>query len=104
MIQARAPNQTPSSLVCAASAARRRRTARAAAAASSRFSVSLVLVKPRDPLDGRGYVRAVVDGLADIGEADAREPSGLQDLRHGARNPVPQARRSTSLCSRSSAS
>jgi len=47
MIQARELNQTPSSLRCGVSASRRRPTARAAAAGSSRFSASLVQVKPR---------------------------------------------------------
>jgi hypothetical protein len=47
MIQARELNQTPSSLRCAESASRRRLTAPAAAAGSSRFSTSLVQVKPR---------------------------------------------------------
>src|SRR5215211_792206 len=47
MIQARESNQTPSSLKCAESVSRRRATARDAAAGSSRFSTSLVQVKPR---------------------------------------------------------
>src|SRR5262245_41984916 len=36
-----------------------------------------------DPVEGRGNVRTVVDGLMDVGEGDAGEARRLQDLLHG---------------------